>query len=130
MSKIEQHDLREYYIYLNLDIGVGAEETFVPVPRAGYIDRIYYTQTTQQVTADNILTFFINSVATVPAGLTITTAGAAEGHTDVIKFSPNNVANYVREPEDGDLEATGGTFSIVTNGGGDGEGTFCIVIRA
>ncbi len=130
MSKIEQHDIREYYIFRDADIGTGAEEWFFPVPRAGYIDRIYYTQTVLQSTADAVLTFFINSVATVPAGLTVTTAGAAEGHTDVVKFSPNNVANYVREPEDGDLEATGGTFSIVTNGGGTGEGTFCIVIRA
>ena len=129
MSKVEQHDNREYSIFLNnVDVGAGAEEWFFPVPNAGYIDRIYYTQVTIQATADNVLTFFINSVATSPAGMTIASAAAAEGHTDVATFSRVS-ANYVREPENGDLEATGGTFSIVTDGGGTGTGTFCIVIK-
>jgi hypothetical protein len=127
MAKVAQHDIREYFIYHDADVGT-AEEWFFPAATAGYIDRIYYTQTTIQAAADNVLTFFINSVATVPAGVTITTAGAAEGHTDVVTFSRVS-ANFVREPEDGDLEATLGTFSIVTDGGGTGTGTFCIVIK-
>jgi hypothetical protein len=129
MAKVEQHDLSEYYINLDLNLGNAAEEWHIPVPQAGYIDRMYYTQTTEQSSANAVLTFWINSVATVPAGHTVTTAGAAEGHTDVIRFSANNAANYVMEPEDGDLEGKGGVFSIATDGGGTGTGTFCIVIR-
>lgn len=129
MAKVEQHDLSEYYINLDLNIGAGAEEWHIPVPQAGYIDRIYYTQTTVQASANNVLTFFVDSDATSPAGHTVTTAGAAEGHTDVIHFSANNAANYVMEPENGDLEVKRGVFSIATDGGGTGTGTFCIVIR-
>lgn len=128
MSKVEQHDMREYSITSEiLDIGAGAATWYFGVPQAGYLDRAYYTSTTAQGTGDAILTFAIGTVDLAPV-MTVLNSGGAVGLVHVVKFSRNS-GSFAREPEDTDLIALGGVIAVDTDGGGVGTGRITLVIK-
>lgn len=129
MPKVEQHDIREYYIWTEQIATDTAFNFFWPIPQAGYLDRIMYVQTVATTVADSDLTFFINNVATSPAGLTIPFTAAAIGRIDTVTF-PRIAANYIREALDGDLIATQTALEIIGDGDSTaGDGRLCIVIK-
>lgn len=128
MAKVEQHDLREYYIQSEiLDIGAGAATWYFCVPQAGYLVRAYYTPFTVQASADALLTFAIQTVD-LGQTLTIPSASSAVGRTHVVDFSAVSGA-FVSEGEHLDLIASGGTIAVDTDGGGTGTGRITLVIR-
>lgn len=128
MAKIEQHDMAEYYITSEmLDIGAGTATWYFGVPQAGYLVRAYYTTGVVQTTANNILTFAIETNDLSPT-LIVLSAASAVGRVHVVDFSRIS-GSYAHEPEDTDLIAAGGVIAVDTNGGGEGEGRITLVIH-
>jgi hypothetical protein len=125
MPKVEQHDLREYYITTVLINLATTATSIFNVPRAGYLARAIWTNINTIAVDDTVLTFVVGA-ATISPTMTVVDAGVA-GTSHVVDF-PRSAASYCREAEDLDLIAVGAVITIESDQAGTGLGKLVLVI--
>lgn len=143
MATNRQHDTKEYYMMEDgVDITDVNTIAYFPIPRNGYVDRVYITNYSDTYLAsDTVVSFELqgnnllqggSAGGDINATLTLLVSGTAIGRTHVLEFPKYpEEANNAFEVENSDLLAAGGCLEVTNNGGGaDGRlVTIVVVIR-